>query len=59
MRQFYVRYILYPLFMAQVRLLPLFVDFCYLYIQRLQHDAQGVLMKPDYIEQVREAIKRQ
>jgi hypothetical protein len=42
--------------MWQVRFLPLFLDFCYLYIQRLQHDAQGVLMQPDYIEQVREAL---
>lgn len=56
MRPFYVRWILYPLFMWQVRHMPLFLDFCYLYIQRLQHEAQGVLMKPDYIEQARQAI---
>ena len=59
MRSFYVRYILYPLFIFQVKHVPLFLDFAYLYIQNLQHEVQGALMKPDYIEQVREALSKQ
>lgn len=58
MRQFYVRWILYPLILWQVKHMPLYLDFIYLYIQRLQHEAQGVLMKPDYIAQVRAALNK-
>ncbi len=58
MRAFYLRHVLHPLFMFQVRHLPMFLDYAYLYIQNLQHEVQGALMKPDYIEQVREALQK-
>jgi len=58
MRAFYIRYILAPLFMAQVKLVPMFIDFAYLYIQNLQHAVHGKLLKPDYIEQVRTSLRR-
>jgi len=58
MRAFYIRYILAPLFMAQVKLVPLFVDFAYIYIQQLQHLVHGKLLTPDYIEQVRASLRR-
>ena len=57
MRAFYIRFILAPLFMAQVKLVPMFIDFAYLYIQNLQHQVHGKLLTPDYIEQAREALK--
>jgi len=57
-RSFYLRYILYPLILWQVKHMPMYLDFIYLYIQRLQHEMQGALMKPDYIEQVREALRK-
>ena len=57
MRHFYIKFILAPLFMAQVKLVPLFVDYAYIYIQQLQHAVHGKLLQPDYIEQVREALK--
>ncbi len=53
-RRFYIRFILSPLFMLQVKFVPLFLDFAYLYIQQLQHAVHGKLLKPDYIEQARE-----
>lgn len=58
MRAFYIRYILHPLFMFQVRFVPMFIDYAYLYIQNLQHAVQGELMKPDYIEQARAELAR-
>jgi len=58
MRAFYIRYILAPLFMAQVRHLPMFIDFAYLYIQNLQHLVHGKLLTPDYIEQARDELAR-
>ena len=58
MRAFYIRFILAPLFMAQVKLVPMFIDFAYLYIQNLQHQVHGKLLTPDYIEQVRASLRR-
>lgn len=58
MRHLYLRYILAPLFMLQVRLVPLFVDYCYLYVMALQRLMHGKLLTPDYIEQVREALNK-
>lgn len=56
MRKFYIKYILHPLFMFQVRHVPLFLDFMYLYQKNLNHAVHGKLLQPDYIEQVREAL---
>lgn len=53
MRSFYIRYVLHPLIMFQVKHMPLFLDYCYLYLHELQHQVQKKLMQPDYIEQVR------
>jgi len=53
MRSFYIKFILYPLFMLQVKCVPLFLDYAYIYVQKLQHAVHGKLMTPDYIEQVR------
>jgi len=58
MRSFYIKYILHPLFMFQVRCVPLFLDYAYIYMNKLQHKVQGKLMQPDYIEQVRKALKK-
>ena len=58
MRSFYIRRILHPLFMFQVRRLPLFFDFAYYYIMALQHRVHGKLLTPDYIEQVRASLRR-
>ena len=52
-RSFYIRRILHPLFMFQVRHLPLFFDFAYYYIMALQHQVHGAMMKPDWIEKAR------
>jgi len=57
-RSFYIRRILHPLFMFQVRHLPLFFDFAYYYIMALQHQVHGKLLTPDYIEQVRASLRR-
>lgn len=57
MRHIYIKFILHPLFMFQVRFVPMFIDFAYLYIQQLQHAVHGKLLTPDYIEQTREALK--
>jgi len=57
-RSFYIRRILHPLFMFQVRRLPLFFDFAYYYIMALQHQVHGKLLTPDYIEQVRASLRR-
>ena len=59
MRHFYIKFILHPLFMLQVRFVPMFIDFAYLYIQQLQNAVHGKLLTPDYIEQMREAIARE
>lgn len=56
MRTFYIRHVLHPLFMFQVRHLPLFLDYAYLYMNNLQHAVHGKLLQPDYIEQAREAL---
>ncbi len=58
MRHFYIKFILHPLFMLQVRFVPMFIDFAYLYIQNLQHVVHGKLLTPDYIEQAREALSK-
>ena len=58
MRSFYIRFILHPLFMLQVKCVPLFLDYAYIYMGKLQHAVHGKLMQPDYIEQVRKAIGR-
>ena len=42
--------------MLQVRCLPLFLDYAYIYMNKLQHAVHGKLMEPDYIEQVRKAL---
>lgn len=52
-RSFHIRRILHPLFMFQVRHLPLFFDFAYYYIMALQHRVHGAMMKPDWIEKAR------
>lgn len=57
MKSLYIRYILHPLFMFQVRFVPMFIDYAYLYIQNLQHAVHGKLLQPDFIEQAREALK--
>ena len=59
MTAFYVRYILHPLFMFQVRHLPLFAEYAYRWVMNLQHAVHGKLLTPDYIEQVREALSKQ
>ena len=56
MRAFYIKYILHPLFMVMVRCVPLFLDYAYIYVGKLQHAVHGKLLQPDYIEQVREAL---
>ena len=56
MRHFYIKFILHPLFMLQVRFVPMFLDYAYIYIQNLQHAVHGKLLQPDYIEQTREAL---
>jgi hypothetical protein len=58
MRAFYIRYILHPIFMLQVKRLPLFLDYAYLYIQQLQHAVHGALLKPDWIERAREELSK-
>lgn len=58
MRAFYIKHILHPLFMFQVRCVPMFLDYCYLYIQQLQHAVHGKLLTPDYIEQARDELAR-
>jgi len=58
MRHFYIKFILHPLFMLQVRFVPLFLDFAYYYIMALQHQVHGKLLTPDYIEQVRASLRR-
>ncbi len=58
MRSFYIKYVLHPLFMFMVRRVPLFLDYAYIYMGKLQHAVQGKLMQPDYIEQVRKALKK-
>lgn len=58
MRAFYIKYILHPFFMFCVRHVPLFLDYAHIYIGKLQHKVQGKLMQPDYIEQVRKALKK-
>ena len=58
MRHFYIKFILHPLFMLQVRCVPMFLDFAYLYIQNLQHAVHGKLLTPDYIEQVRNELAK-
>jgi len=58
MRHFYIKFILHPLFMFQVRCVPLFLDYAYLYIQNLQHAVHGKLLTPDYIEQVRNELAK-
>ena len=58
MRAFYIRHILHPLFMLQVKVVPMFLDFAYLYIQNLQHAVHGKLLTPDYIEQVRNELAK-
>ena len=57
MRHFYIKFILHPLFMLQVRFVPMFLDYAYIYIQQLQHAVHGKLLQPDYIEQARDALK--
>ena len=56
MRAFYIKFILHPLFMLQVKCVPLFLDYAYIYMNKLQHAVHGKLMQTDYIEQVRKAI---
>ena len=56
MKSFYLRHILYPLFMFAVNHVPLFLDFAVTYVGKLQHAVHGKLLQPDYIEQVREAL---
>ena len=58
MRAFYIRRILHPLFMFQVRFVPMFIDFAYLYIGNLHHAVHGKLLQPDFIEQAREELAR-
>ena len=58
MRHFYIKFILHPLFMLQVRFVPMFLDYAYIYIQQLQHAVHGKLLQPDYIEQAREALSK-
>ena len=58
MTHFYLKYILHPLFMFQVRRVPLFLDYAYIYVGNLQHAVHGKLLKPDYIEQAREALSK-
>ena len=57
MRHFYIKFILHPLFMLQVRFVPMFIDYAYIYIQQLQHAVHGKLLQPDYIEQARDYLK--
>lgn len=59
MRSFYIKRILHPLFMWQVKFLPLFFDFAYYYIMELQHQVHGAMMKPDWIEKAREELAKQ
>lgn len=56
MTHFYLRYILHPLFMFQVRHLPRFLDYAYIYLNELQHVVHGKLMQPDWIEKAREEL---
>lgn len=58
MRAFYIRFILAPLFMLQIKVVPMFIDYAYLYIQNLQHAVHGKLLQPDYIEQAREELSK-
>jgi len=58
MRAFYIRYVLHPLFMLQVKCVPLFLDYAYIYMAKLQHAVHGKLMQPDYIEQVRKELSK-
>lgn len=57
-KRFYIQYVLMPIFTFQVMHLPLFVDYCYQFVQDLQHAVHGKLLKPDYIEQVRTTLRR-
>ena len=56
MRSFYIKHVLHPLFMFQIRHLPLFFDFCYLYVMDIQRQVHGVMLKPDWIERAREQL---
>ena len=58
MRAFYLRWILYPYFMFGVRHMPEFLDFAYLYMNKLQHAVHGKLLTPDYIEQTRNELAK-
>jgi hypothetical protein len=55
-RSFYIKHILHPLFIFQVKHVPLFLDFAYLYIMDLQRQVHGKMMKPDWIERAREQL---
>ena len=55
-KRFYIQYVLMPIFTFQVMHLPFFVDYCYQFVQDLQHAVHGKLLQPDYIEQAREAL---
>ena len=43
--------------MLQVKCLPLFLDYAYIYMGKLQHAVHGKSLQRDYIEQVRKALK--
>jgi len=58
MRSFYIKYILHPLFMFCIRRVPLFLEYMYIYMDKLNHAVMGKLMKTDYIEQVRKELSR-
>ena len=58
MRHFYLRFILAPLFMWQVKHVPMFADYAYIWVMKLQHLVAGKLLQPDYIEQAREALSK-
>jgi len=56
-RSFYLKKILHPIFMFHVRHFPEFLDYCYIYLNELQHQVQGKLLQPDFIDQLRTTLK--
>jgi hypothetical protein len=58
MTRFYLRHILKPLFEFAWQHVPWFADYCVEFVKQIQHEVQGRLMRPDYIEQLRQRLMK-
>jgi hypothetical protein len=56
--RFYLRYVLEPLFRLAWEHVPWFADYCVEFVNQVQRAVHKRLMRPDYVEQLRQELMK-